>query len=73
MNALDAAIEYFGGISKLAEVIGVAPAVVGNWKMRESVPASRCLAIEAATGGAVTRYELRSDIFGPAPDKREAA
>jgi DNA-binding transcriptional regulator YdaS (Cro superfamily) len=32
------------------------------------VPAERCVAIEAATGGKVTRYELRPDIFGGAPD-----
>jgi DNA-binding transcriptional regulator YdaS (Cro superfamily) len=32
------------------------------------VPADRCLPIERATGGAVTRYDLRPDIFGDAPD-----
>jgi DNA-binding transcriptional regulator YdaS (Cro superfamily) len=29
--------------------------------------------IEAATDGAVTRYDLRPDIFGEAPAKTEAA
>lgn len=28
-------------------------------------------AIETATDGVVTRYELRPDVFGPAPDERE--
>ena len=32
------------------------------------VPARLCLPIERATGGAVTRYDLRPDIFGEAPD-----
>jgi len=30
-------------------------------------------AIEQATNGAVTRYDLRPDIFGEAPTKTEAA
>lgn len=38
---------------------------VTNWKAR-GVPAERCLAIETATGGAVTRYQLRPDVFGSA-------
>jgi DNA-binding transcriptional regulator YdaS (Cro superfamily) len=29
--------------------------------------------IEEATEGAVTRYELRPDVFGPAPDEAKAA
>lgn len=28
-------------------------------------------AIETATDGVVTRYELRPDVFGPAPDERD--
>ena len=42
---------------------------VSQW---ERVPAARCLVIEAATQGRVTRHELRPDLFGPAP-RREAA
>lgn len=73
MDALDAAIEHFGTIKALAARIGVAPAVIGNWKLRKSVPAERCLRIEAATGGKVTRYDLRPDVFGEAPVTTEAA
>ena len=29
--------------------------------------------LDAATNGAVTRYELREDIFGPPPKRRGAA
>lgn len=29
--------------------------------------------IEVATNGEVTRFDLRADLFGPAPDQREAA
>jgi len=36
------------------------------WK-RRGVPAVRVLAVEEATGGAVTRHELRPDIYGERP------
>ena len=39
---------------------------------RNASPA-RAQKIEAATDGAVTRHDLRPDIFGPAPREREAA
>jgi hypothetical protein len=42
---------------------------VSQW---ERVPAARCLVIEAATKGGVSRHELRPDLYGPAP-AREAA
>lgn len=31
------------------------------------VPADICPKIEEATGGAITRHDLRPDIFGPGP------
>ena len=31
------------------------------------VPPARCLVIEAATRGRVTRHELRPDVYGPRP------
>lgn len=72
MDALTKAIESAGGVAKLASAIGVAPNVVGNWKLRKSVPADRCLAVEKATGGEVTRHDLRPDVFGVSPENRAA-
>ena len=46
--------------------MSVTPQAVHNWIVR-GVPAERCLAIENATGGAITRYELRPDVFGQPP------
>jgi DNA-binding transcriptional regulator YdaS (Cro superfamily) len=37
---------------------------VSHWR-RRGVPLVRAIAIERATAGAVTRAELRPDIFGP--------
>lgn len=38
-----------------------------RWWLKNTPPANRCLAIEAATNGAVTRYELRPDVYGEPP------
>jgi DNA-binding transcriptional regulator YdaS (Cro superfamily) len=73
MTPLDKAIEAAGGVAKMAASIGLSPNVVSNWRGRGQVPAERCLAVEAATGGAVTRYDLRPDVFGKAPSKRARA
>lgn len=67
MNPLDKAIEHAGGVTALAEKLGVRQSVVSNWRTRGTsprVPAERCIAIEQATDGAVTRQELRPDVFG---------
>lgn len=69
MNAIDRAIDLLGNQTKLAEALGVSPMAVTQWK-RRGVPAERCVPIEEATSGEVTRYDLRPDIFGPAPAKR---
>lgn len=43
---------------------------VSQW---ERVPAARCLVIERATRGRVTRHALRPDLYGPPPARDEAA
>lgn len=58
--------------ARLAEVCDQRPQEVYRWVKRGKPPAQYCLAIEEATGGAVTRYDLRPDVFGPAP-KQDAA
>ena len=62
MEALDKAIEAVGGVTKLAQAVGVAQSAVSNWKVR-GIPAEKCKAIEEATGGVVKRHQLRPDIF----------
>lgn len=70
MNALDRAIAHFGTATDLAKALGLSSMAITQWK-RRGVPAERCPEIEAATGGAVTRLDLRPDIFGPLPEKRQ--
>lgn len=75
MEPIERAVQIVGGQTKLARHIGgpVKQAHVWNWLHKGTrVPAEHCLAIERATGGAVTRYALRPDVFGPAPEQEAA-
>lgn len=46
----------------LAAYVKVRPSVVAAWvSMRRPIPIERCVAIERATAGAVTRQDLRPD------------
>lgn len=72
IEALEKAIDIVGSQAELARRLGTTHMVVWNWKLR-GVPAKRCRDIEEVTAGAVTRYELREDFFGKAPEKSEAA
>ena len=49
---------------QFAAKIGVTQGRVSHWVKGATVPAERCAAIEQATGGRVTRHELRPDVFG---------
>lgn len=65
MNAISRAVEAVEGQAALAKVLGVTPQQVNQWVLgTRPVPPGRCRAIEDATGGVVTRYDLRPDVFG---------
>lgn len=55
-----------------ARQIGVTQGRVSQWLSGDAIPAERCVAVERITNGAVSRVDLRPDIFGDNP-KREAA
>lgn len=77
MRAIERAVQVVGGQAALAREITaraakITPQAVHQWATGERpVPAHHCLAIETATAGAVTRYELRPDVFGPAPAEQQ--
>lgn len=71
-----------GTAVELARAVEVSPVMVTQWANGvKAVPTERCLAIERATGGKVTRADLRPSDFWliwpdlPAPkhSKRKAA
>lgn len=60
---LKAAISAAGGVVALANKLGLKKQAVSQW---ERAPAKRVIDIENAVDGAVSRHELRPDIFGAA-------
>ena len=62
ISAIGRAVQAAGGLTSLARMIGVSVPTVHEWKtFKRQVPAGRCLAIEKATRGAVSRRDLRPD------------
>ena len=59
-NLIEKACLHVGGLTALSNAIGISPAYAWQLKvgMRPLKPA-HCVAIERATGGAVTRKDLR--------------
>ena len=64
-EALADAIKLIGGLSETARVVKCTPQAVDQWFI---CPVGRVLAIEAATGGRYSRYQLRPDVYGVAPE-----
>lgn len=61
-SALKRAIDAVGGLSGLAEPLGITEQAVSQW---DDVPPKRVLDVERISG--VPRYELRPDLY-PAPE-----
>lgn len=63
-KALQKAIDIAGGQTKLAKKVKVTQTAVSHWLTRNKrVPAERAVSIEKATGGQVTRRDLRPDLY----------
>lgn len=61
-EALQRAITLVGSQRKLGLCCGVIQQCVAAW-LKNGVPSRHVLSIEQATRGAVTRYELRPDLY----------
>ena len=74
MEALDKAISLVGGVGKLASAIGIGQPAISNWKARGTpIDPILCVGIEKATGGQVTRRDLRpNDWWRIWPELEEA-
>lgn len=71
MSAISRAVDILGlaGVGNLYNP-KISPQAVHKWVCSGVVPAERVIAIEAATGGKVSRHDLRPDIY---PLDKEAA
>jgi DNA-binding transcriptional regulator YdaS (Cro superfamily) len=65
MPAIARAAAKAGGQSALARLIGCTPQNVSKMCRTGHVPAERVLPIERAVNCAVTRHELRPDLYPP--------
>lgn len=64
MSAIQNAVEILGSQTALAAKIGVSPSFVNQLvNGLRPVPPKLCRRIETATGGEVTKQDLRPDIF----------
>jgi DNA-binding transcriptional regulator YdaS (Cro superfamily) len=67
------AADLFGTQRVLADLLDIHPSMISQIANgRRKVPARMCRKIELLTGGAVTRYDLRPDIFGSTPESEDS-
>ena len=60
METISLACKIVGSQARLASLVGVTPSAVNQWITgHRPVPIERCVAIEKATKGMVTRKDLR--------------
>jgi DNA-binding transcriptional regulator YdaS (Cro superfamily) len=69
--SLKTAIKLAESQANLARLLDVSQQAICNWK-RRGVPPEQCLQIEIALRGAVTRADLRPDLFGAAKWPKKA-
>ena len=74
MDKITRVIEVAGGASSLAADLGIKPPTVYQWKSGDRKVSPR-LAIKICElwPELVSVHDLRPDVFGPAPEKGEAA
>lgn len=74
MNPIQRAIEHCGGRQQLADAAGVSVQAISFWLSgARQISAEYANRIHQATGGAVSRTDLRPDIFGSEPHVERAA
>ncbi|MGC1547434.1 MAG: YdaS family helix-turn-helix protein [Rhodanobacter sp.] len=71
IEALDRAVDIFKTQNALAAELKLRSASISGWRKRNRIPVERCRDIERVTGGRVTRYDLRPDMFGVAPPTQQ--
>jgi DNA-binding transcriptional regulator YdaS (Cro superfamily) len=62
MSTFEKLVAHFGTQRDLAKALGISPQSINKWK--QQIPAERVLDVERLCDSAVTRYEMRPDVFG---------
>lgn len=70
---IERAVARHGSQAKLAAAIGCSQQQIAYLLKARTISAEMALRVEAATGGAVNRHDLRPDLFGPRPAPTEDA
>lgn len=63
---IERAINHHGSQAKLADKMGCSQQQIAYLLKAKSITAEMAIKVEGATGGAISRHELRPDIFGKA-------
>lgn len=61
---IEAAIDDLGSQAKLADAMGCSQQQISYLLKAKSITAEMAVKIDAATGGRVSRHDLRPDLFG---------
>jgi len=72
-SPLKRAIAILGGPTKVGKLFTPAISKQAVIQWGDECPLDRCKTIELATGGQVTRHDLRPDHFDALPKRRRAA
>ena len=69
MDIFETLRDHVRSQSSLARELGISPQALDGWRKRKQIPAERVLDIERISRLKVTRYMMRPDIFGAAPEE----
>lgn len=64
---IERAIRHYGSQAKLADALSCSQQQISYLLRASSVSAEMAKKLDEATGGAVSRHDLRPDIFGERP------
>jgi len=62
-SLVEKAIKKAGGAAALAKRLGISEQAFTYWKRKGRIPSDRVIGVEKATGGQVTRQQLRPDLY----------
>lgn len=68
-SPLEKAIKIVGSQYRMAKILGKRQSLIWYWLKCGRVSAASVIPIEQATGGQVTRHELRPDIYPKEEEK----